>query len=522
MPKQSKPQIKREVQELALLFEVSQLLDKSIDLRNIVGAVLKSLADHMDMAHGTLTLINTDNNAIFIDAAHGLSKSQQALGKYKPGEGVTGKVISSGRPAVVPSITNDPHFLNKTGARKKILKKDIAFLCVPIKLGNETIGALSVDHLFSDKISYEEDVRLLSIISSMISQAVKLRRIASEGEKILKKENTRLKQALKDKFRPANIIGKSHSMQHVFDQISQVANSTTNVLVTGENGTGKELVASAIHYNSDRSNKPFVKVNCGALPESVIESELFGHEKGAFTGAINMRKGRFELAHGGTIFLDEIGDFSPTTQVKLLRVLQEREFERVGGTELIKIDVRVIAATNRNLEEMITKNDFRQDLYYRLNVFPIHVPRLCNRKTDIPLLANFFVDKYSKQNHKDIKRISTPAIDMLMSYHWPGNVRELENCIERAVIVSEDEVIHGHYLPPTLQTAEASGTSLQGTLQATLDNMERELLLDALKSARGNQAKAAKSLGLTERLMGLRVKKHNVNPKLFRPTYKNV
>jgi Nif-specific regulatory protein len=356
----------------------------------------------------------------------------------------------------------------------------------------------------------------------MISQAVKLRRIASEGEKILKKENTRLKQALKDKFRPANIIGKSHSMQHVFDQISQVANSTTNVLVTGENGTGKELVASAIHYNSDRSNKPFVKVNCGALPESVIESELFGHEKGAFTGAINMRKGRFELAHGGTIFLDEIGDFSPTTQVKLLRVLQEREFERVGGTELIKIDVRVIAATNRNLEEMITKNDFRQDLYYRLNVFPIHVPRLCNRKTDIPLLANFFVDKYSKQNHKDIKRISTPAIDMLMSYHWPGNVRELENCIERAVIVSEDEVIHGHYLPPTLQTAEASGTSLQGTLQATLDNMERELLLDALKSARGNQAKAAKSLGLTERLMGLRVKKHNVNPKLFRPTYKNV
>jgi Nif-specific regulatory protein len=257
-------------------------------------------------------------------------------------------------------------------------------------------------------------------------------------------------------------------------------------------------------------------VNCGALPESVVESELFGHEKGAFTGAIATRKGRFELAHSGTIFLDEIGDLSPTTQIKLLRVLQEKEFERVGGSATIKVDVRVITATNRDLEQLIAEGQFRQDLYYRLNVFPVHVPPLRERKTDIPLLADHFVEKYSKANHKTIRRISTPAIDMLMSYHWPGNVRELENCMERAVLLSSDHVIHGHHLPPTLQTAEASGTAHSGTLDGTLENIERDLILDALKAARGNKAKAARALGITERIMGLRVRKHGISPRRFR------
>jgi len=252
------------------------------------------------------------------------------------------------------------------------------------------------------------------------------------------------------------------------------------------------------------------------LPETILESELFGHEKGAFTGALAQRKGRFELASGGTIFLDEVGDFSPATQIKLLRVLQEREFERVGATATIKTDVRVIAATNRDLEEMIGDGRFRQDLYYRLNVFPIHLPPLRERRADILLLADFFVERYSKLNNKTIRRISTPAIDMLMAYHWPGNVRELENCIERAVILSTDDVIHGHHLPPTLQTAEASGTTHVGTLEATLDNVEREILLDALKSARGNKSKAARALGISERLMGLRVLKHGIDPRRFR------
>jgi Nif-specific regulatory protein len=305
-------------------------------------------------------------------------------------------------------------------------------------------------------------------------------------------------------------------MQVVYDLIAQVSRSDTTVLIRGESGTGKELVAHAIHYNSHRAEKPFVKVNCGALPESIVESELFGHEKGAFTGAIATRKGRFEIAHGGSIFMDEIGDLSPTTQIKLLRVIQEKEFERVGGTATIKTNVRVITATNRPLEQLIREAKFREDLYYRLNVFPIHVPPLRERKTDIPLLADFFIERYSRLNHKAVRRISTPAIDMLMSYHWPGNVRELENCVERAVLLSADSVIHGHHLPPTLQTAEASGTTHSGTLESTLHAVERDLILDALKASRGNRAKAARALGISERIMGLRVEKLGIDAKRFR------
>jgi len=508
--------VKREVRELSLLFEISQILDASLDLRDVLGPVLNALAARMGVARSTLTLVNKETGELSIAAAHGLSASQQERGRYRPGEGVTGRVVQTGRPAVVPRISKEPLFLNRTGARKRLRKKDISFICVPIKLGNEVIGALSADRLFAEDVSLEEDVRLLSIIASMIAQAVRLRQTALEERQHLLEDNVRLRDELKDRFRPGNIVGNSRGMQAVYDLTAQVCKSDTTVLIRGESGTGKELVANAIHYNSPRASKPLVKVNCAALPESVLESELFGHEKGAFTGALAMRKGRFELAEGGTLFLDEIGDFSAATQIKLLRVLQEREFERVGGVTTIKADVRVIAATNRNLEALIESGKFRQDLYYRLNVFPIHIPPLRERKADILLLADYFVEKYAKANHKAVRRISTPAIDMLMAYHWPGNVRELENCIERAVVLSNDDVIHGHHLPPTLQTAEASGTTFSGTLQATLDNVERELLLDALKSARGNRAKAARALGISERLMGLRVKKHGIDARRFR------
>lgn len=511
-----RPPVKREVKELSLLFAISQILDRSLDLRDVLGPVLKALADHMGMTHGTLTLLNKDTGELAIEAAHGLSHSQRERGRYRPGEGVTGRVVQTGQPAVVPRIAEEPLFLNRTRARRRLPKKDISFICVPIKLGNEVLGALSADRLFDEETSFQEDVRLLSIVASMIAQAVRLRKAAQDERRRLLEDNLRLQDELKERFRPANIVGNSKEMQVVYDMIAQVSRSDTTVLIRGESGTGKELVANAIHYNSPRASRPFIKVNCAALPETVLESELFGHEKGAFTGALATRKGRFELAHGGTIFLDEIGDFSPATQIKLLRVLQEREFERVGSVETIKTDVRVIAATNRNLEQLIEEGTFRQDLYYRLNVFPIYIPPLRERRGDILLLADFFVEKYARANHKGVRRISTPAIDMLMSYHWPGNVRELENCIERAVVMSEDDVIHGHHLPPTLQTAEASGTTFSGTLQATLDNVERELLLDALKSARGNRAKAARALGMSERLMGLRVEKHGIDPRRFR------
>ena len=502
--------------ELSLLFEISQILDSSLDLRTVVEPVLEAVTRSMFMKFATLTLLNRQTGEISIEAAYGLSPSQQRKGRYKLGEGITGKVIQTGKVSIVPKISEEPQFLDRTGARRAKEGEDLAFICVPIKLGREVVGALSADRP-SAAVSYlQEEARILSIIASLIAQAVRLRQSAQEERERLMEENLRLQDELRDRFRPSNIIGNSKAMQSVYQLIAQVSTSDTSVLLRGESGTGKELVAHAIHYASRRSSKPFIKVNCAALPEGVIESELFGHEKGAFTGAVASRKGRFELAQGGTLFLDEIGDLSPALQIKMLRVLQEREFERVGGTATIKVDVRLIAATNRDLEKLIEKEQFRQDLYYRLNVFPIHIPPLRDRKTDILLLSDYFAERYSKQNHKNVRRISTPAIDMLMAYHWPGNVRELENCIERAVLISDDDVIHGHHLPPTLQTAEASGTVPRGTLAATLESVERELILEALKSSRGNMAAAAESLGITERIMGLRVRRFQIDARRFK------
>jgi len=511
------PEVRREVQELSLLFEISQVLDRSLDLRESVHPVLKAMADHMGMLRGSLTLLNRDSGEISIEAAYGLSPSQKERGRYRLGEGVTGKVVQTGQPAVVPRISQEPLFLDRTGARKGLKKGDISFICVPIKLGNEVIGALSIDRLFAEDVSLTEDVRLLTIVASMIAQAVRLRQAAQEERQRLLEENQRLQEELQDRFRPSNIVGNSKPMQAVYDLIAQVSKSDATALIRGESGVGKELVAAAIHYNSRRSALPFIKVNLAALPETIIESELFGHEKGAFTGALAQRKGRFELAHTGTIFLDEIGDLSPTTQVKLLRVIQEREFERVGGNQTIRVDVRIIAATNRDLEALSVDGRFRQDLYYRLNVFPIHVPALRERKADILLLADHFIDKYAKATHKPVRRIATPAIDLLMSYHWPGNVRELENCIERAVLLADGEVIHAHHLPPSLQSAESSGTMHHGSLQETLDALERDLVIDALKTSRGNKAKAARALGTTERLIGLRIARLGVDWRRFRP-----
>ncbi len=512
-----KEQSERAVEELKLLLEISEILDRSYDLREELYPVLQAISNHTGMLRGTITLLDKDKGELQIEAAYGLSSEESERGVYKVGEGIIGKVTQMGRPMIIPKVSVEPMFLNKTGSRKNLQKEEISYICVPIKVENLVLGTLSADRIYSNDVSLDEDLRVLTIIASMIARAVRLRMRNEQERKTLLLENTRLQEELKRKFHPSNMIGSSGVMQQVYNLIQQVSMTDATVLIRGESGTGKELVAYAIHFNSHRATGPFIKVNCAALPESVVESELFGHERGAFTGAYQQRKGRFEMAHGGTIFLDEIGDLPLTIQAKLLRVLQDKTLERVGGTETVRVNVRIIAATNRDLEKFVEEEKFREDLYYRLNVFPIFVPPLRERKTDILELANYFVEKYSRENNKYVRRISTPAIDMLISYHWPGNVRELENIIERAVILTTDDVIHGHHLPPTLQTAEASNTVMKGKLEETLERVEREMIIEALKNAKGNKAKAARELGITERIMGLRVEKLGINPTQYKP-----
>jgi Nif-specific regulatory protein len=502
----------RQVSELGLLYHISRLLDQSLDLRDVVSPVLEAIAERLAMQVATLTLLNRQTGEILIEAAHGLSEQQASRGRYKLGEGVTGQVILNGTPMTIAKTSASPQFLGRT---KREGGEETSFVCVPIKLGQEAVGALSIERKYAPSADLEQDERILTIVGSMIAQAVKLRRAAQEEQERLEAENERLRAELRDRFRPANIIGNAHEMQIVYDQIAQVSRSPATALILGETGTGKELVAHAIHYNSDRADKPFVKAHCAALPETIIESELFGHEKGAFTGATTDRKGRFELAHGGTLFLDEIGDIPASIQIKLLRVLQEREFERVGGTKTIAVNVRVVAATNKDLMAEVNAGKFREDLYYRLHVFPIYVPPLRKRKADVVLLADHFLAKYAKESGRQIRRLSSAVIDMLMSYHWPGNVRELENVIERAVLVAEGDVIHPHHLPPTLQTAETSGTGQEGSLKTLVELYERDIIKDALKSSRGNIASAARALGTTQRILGYKVKKHEIEPKQY-------
>jgi len=517
MPQLKESLLKRKVQELTALYEISQALSLTLDMEKSMYSIMEILDKHMGMTRGTVTLLHMHTGELFIEVAHGLTESEKKRGIYKVGEGITGKVVETGVPAVIPKIGEEPLFLNKTKARKKdVAKKDISFICVPIKIGKNVIGAFSVDKIFSPEMPLEEDVRFLTIIASMIAQAVKIHQLIQTEKDKLVEENINLREELKGKYSFKNIIGNSSRMSEVFLMIGRVAKSDATVLIRGESGTGKELVAHAIHYNSLRSKRPFIKVNCAALPENLIEAELFGYERGAFTGAFERKAGRFELAEGGTIFLDEIGDLSQPTQVKILRVIQEREFERLGGTDTIKCNVRLITATNQNLEKLMAEHDFREDLYYRLNVFPIYLPPLRERKDDILLLSEYFLEKYAKENKKNIKRISTPAIDALMSYHWPGNVRELENCIERAVLMCEGEVIYAHHLPPTLQTAADTKTEIKRSLEELVSGFEKDIIIDSLKTTKGNISRSAQMLETTERILGYKIKQYNIDYRKYR------
>src|SRR5437588_9726055 len=499
---------------LAMLLEAGRVLSAELSPRAAFAQVLEILKQRHGVVRGAVALLDARSSEIRVEVSAGLSDAGR-IARYRLGEGITGRVVETGKPIVVPKVSREPMFLNRAGKRD-LQKQEITYLGVPVVVKANAVGVLGVDLRFKADRDYESELKCLGLIADMMAQAIKAEHLVDDERRRLMDENTHLLEELKERYDFSNIVGTSGPMRQVYEQIAQVARTNTTVLLRGESGTGKELIAHAIHYNSPRAKRPFIKVSCAALPESLIESELFGYEKGAFTGAQSRKKGRFELAEGGRLFLDEIGDVNPTTQSKLLRVLQEREFERLGGTDTIKVNVRLVAATNKDLTKAIAEGQFREDLYYRLNVFSIFMPPLRERKSDVLLLADHFLEKFSREHGKSIKRISTPAIDMLTSYHWPGNVRELENVMERAVLVCETGVIHGHHLPPTLQTAERSGTITRLSLEGAVGAYESDLIQDALKTTRGNRKRAAQLLDTTERILGYKVKKYGIDCDRFR------
>jgi Nif-specific regulatory protein len=515
VPKRATATRDDDVSILSGLAEIGMALGSSPDLRQCLERALEKLETARGIVRGAVFLHQEDSGEIQVAAALGIP-SEGLRAHYGPGEGIIGRVVESGRPVVVPATGREPLLMNRAFQRRRSGVPEASFVCVPIILDRKPAGAVAVDFRFGEGRDFQAEGHFLSVVAVMMAQRVRAHRAVEDERSRLLAENKNLRSELEERYDLSNIVGTSGPMRQVYEQIAQVAQTSTTVLIRGESGTGKELIAHAIHYNSPRAKQPFVKVSCAALPDTLIESELFGYERGAFTGAQARKRGRFELAHGGTLFLDEVGELNMATQVKLLRVLQEGEFEPLGGTETLKADVRLITATNRDLEAAMAERQFREDLYYRLNVFSIFVPPLRDRKPDIMLLADHFLIKYARQHNKRIKRIATPAIDMLMSYHWPGNVRELENTLERAVLTCDGQVIHGHHFPPTLQTAEASGTALQSSLSDAVEQYEKDLILDVLKSARGNRAKAARLLGTTERIMGYKVRKYGIEVGRFR------
>jgi len=496
--------------ELLDLYDIASLISDSRDMQKSLEKSLSALKNALDL--GSCVMYKLEDGKLNVCASTGFNKHQENISEFKLGEGATGLAAKSMEPVVIENVHNDIIFLNKSGNKTK---DTISYIAVPLIAENKVIGVIGANLTKSTEMDFEETVRILSIISSLFAQYI-------NSNMSIEKEKERL-QELKQYYKMewdskvhnfGDIIGDSPKMQTVYQVIERIAQSEVTVLVRGETGTGKELVAASIHKRSKRQDEPFIKLNCAAITDTLLESELFGHEKGAFTDAKETRKGRFELADGGTLFLDEIGDISASAQVKLLRVLQEREFERVGGSKTIRVNVRLVAATNRDLEKMVKDGDFREDLYYRLNVIPIDLPALRERGDDIKLLVNFFLER-SMLNHKKRVSITDEAMAKLMAYPWPGNVRELENTIERIVLMGNEDGITASdmmLLLPALKNEkvyeeEATNIPLENK---TLEELEKEAVVNALKNSGGNQAEAAKALGITQRQIGYKVKKYGI------------
>jgi Nif-specific regulatory protein len=498
-----------EIRKLTSLLEASQALANATNFKASLHRVLELLEKSHDAVCSAVALEAGESLPLHVAASLGVRDKTWAA--TVPTGSVARQVFATGRPVVVPRVSGEAAL-----GERRSGEGERTFVCVPLLLNRRASGVLCLELRYKPERDYERTAKFFGVMASMIAHAIKVQKLLEADRERLVQENVRLQGELRERYDFSHILGTSRAMHAVCEQMTQVARTNTTVLIRGESGTGKELIAQAIHYNSQRASKPFVKVSCAALPETLIESELFGYEKGAFTGANARKAGRFERADGGTLFLDEIGEINPGVQVKLLRVLQEREFERLGGSEPVRVNVRLIAATNKALEDAIASGAFREDLMYRLNVFTIFVPPLRERKTDVLLLADHFLERLSTDHRKRIRRISTPAIDMLMAYHWPGNVRELQNVLERAVLVCDGDVVHAHHLPPTLQMADTSDAAASQPLAAALAAYEKDLIQDALKMARGNRAKAARLLHATARIVNYKIRKYRIDWRRFR------
>lgn len=500
-------------EELAALHAIAKILAQPTDLRDGLDQILNEMHTRLGMQRGMISLFDREKNEVWLDIAHDVNIEGMDV-TYKPGEGITSEVAQSGRPMAVANLGHAKHFLDRTGARRRLNRSELAFLCVPIMYDNQVVGVLSADKVAREVEDLDKELAMLAAVAQLIAKSVHIR--------ALEEENKRLKRLVGIPRAPSlDIIGHSKVMQDVFALVSQVADSRTTVLITGETGTGKELIAQAIHMNSSRRKAPFVQVNCAAIPDTLIESELFGHEKGAFTGALHQRRGRFEEANNGTIFLDEVGELSAAAQMKLLRVLQEKRFQPLGSSRVVTVNIRIIAATNRDLEQDIQAELFRADLYYRLNVFPIYMPPLRERGSDIILLADHFVLKYAKEMGKDVKNISSAAIEAFLAHKWPGNVRELENCIERAVLLTNTDTVDIMHLPPSLQVRSTNGGKKDaGKLSTLVETQEKALIIDMLEATGGNQTQAAKMLGTTKRIIQYKISKLGIDPKVFKKSKK--
>lgn len=529
----------------ATLIEIAKVVTSSLDVDEVFSSIMALLDRSLKLEKGSIILYDREESRLKIVAAAGLTPDEKERGIYNVGEGITGRVFESGEAVIVPSVAEDDNFLNRVGylSHFKADPKDVALIIAPIYSEQSSLGVVSVFFVNQKHSDLQSYLDFLLVVASIISQTIKINKLVEDAKKEISQENILLKRELKNKYRFGSLIGRATNMEKLFEKIQLVADSRASILITGESGTGKEMIASAIHYNSSRADHPYIKINCAAIPDNLLESELFGHKKGSFTGAVADKKGKFELADTGTIFLDEIGEMDLNLQSKLLRVLQEREIEAVGSIRSKKIDVRIIAATNSNLETLIAQKKFRSDLYYRLNVVNIHTPPLRERTEDIPLLIHHFIEKYGRENKKGTKGLTREATRLLLKFNWPGNVRELENVIERAIVLSQEEILDIEDFSEIIDKMKVTDTtvdpvisytnieaprdevldieptsyppsyleSLEGkAMQTVVNEVESRMIQFAMKKFRYTKTRVAKYLGINRNTLDKKIKELNI------------